>query len=78
MAETLINSHGVAESGDAEQLARVGEAAEEYGALAGRKAPEVLREYVSDANLIELMLAIPSGFMGTSAQRSRCQQCHHV
>jgi prolycopene isomerase len=67
MAETLINAHGAAESGDAEQLARVGDAAEEYGELAGRKAVEVLREYVSDADLIELMLAIPSGFMGTSA-----------
>jgi prolycopene isomerase len=67
MAEALINSHAVMESGDAEQLAHLEEATEEFGKLAGRKAPEVLREYVSDANLIELMLAIPSGFMGTSA-----------
>jgi prolycopene isomerase len=67
MAETLINSHGVAESGDAEQLAGLAEAAEQFGALAGRKAPDVLRESVSDPDLIELMLAIPSGFMGTSA-----------
>ena len=67
MAETLIGSHGIAESGTAEQLARLAQAAEEYGALAGRKAPEVLREFVSDRDLIELMLAIPSGFMGTSA-----------
>ncbi len=67
MGETLIHSHGAMESGDAEQLARVGEAAEQYAKLAGRKAPEVLREYVSDPNLIEMMLAIPSGFMGTSA-----------
>ncbi len=67
IAETLINSHGVAESGDAEQLAKLAQAAEEYGALAGRKAPDLLREFVSDPDLIELMLAIPSGFMGTSA-----------
>lgn len=67
MAEMLIASHGVVEGGDPEQLARLAEAAEKYGALAGRKAPEVLREHVSDPELIELMLTIPSGFMGTSA-----------
>jgi prolycopene isomerase len=68
MAETLLASHGVEESADAEQLQRLGEAAQEYAALAGRKAPEVLREHVSDPALIELMLAIPSGFMGTSSR----------
>jgi prolycopene isomerase len=68
MAEALLASHGVAEGGDPEQLARLAEAAQEFGALAGRKAPEVLREHVSDPELIELMLAIPSGFMGTSAR----------
>jgi len=67
MAEALINSRGIAERGDAEQLAHLARAAEEYGALAGRKAPDVLREFVSNPDLIELMLAIPSGFMGTSA-----------
>jgi prolycopene isomerase len=67
MGEMLITSHGDAESGDPEQLARLSKAAEEYGSLAGRKAFEVLREHVRDPELIELMLAIPSGFMGTSA-----------
>jgi prolycopene isomerase len=67
MAQTLLASHEISESGELEQLARLAEAAEGYGALAGRKAPEVLREYVSDPVLIELLLAIPSGFMGTSA-----------
>lgn len=68
MAETLIASHGIAAGGDPEALARLSAAAEEYGKLAGRRALEVLGEYVSDPELIQLMLAIPSGFMGTSAQ----------
>ena len=68
MAEMLIASPQIAESGDPEQLARLAEAVEEFGALAGRKAPEVLQEYVADPELIELVFAIPSGFMGTSAR----------
>ncbi len=67
MAEALIESRGITERADAEELARLAEAGETYGALNGRKAVEVLREYVSDPELIELLLAIPSGFMGTSA-----------
>ncbi len=69
MAEALVGSHGVAESGDTEQRARLAEAAEVFGTLSGRRAPEVLGEHVSDRQLIELMLAIPSGFMGTSANQ---------
>jgi len=67
MGETLIAAANAGESGDLTQLEGLAKAAEEYAALSGRKAPEVLREYVSDQNLIDLMLAIPSGFMGTSA-----------
>jgi len=66
MADALIESHAIAESGDPEQLARLATAAEQFGKLAGRKAPEVLREHVTDPDLIELILAIPSGFMGTA------------
>jgi prolycopene isomerase len=68
MADALIASHGIAESGDPEQLAGLAAAAEQYAKLEGRKAPEVLREHVTDPDLIELMLAIPSGFMGTDAR----------
>jgi prolycopene isomerase len=67
MAEPMIAASGIMASGDPEQLARLAKAGELYGTLAGRRAPEVLREYVSDPVLIELMLTIPSGFMGTSA-----------
>lgn len=67
MAEALIAAREIVAGGDAQQLARLAKAGEQYGALAGRKAPELLREHVSDPQLIELMLTIPSGFMGTSA-----------
>ena len=66
MAESMIAFREIVASGDPERLARLAKAGEQYNALSGRKAMEVLREYVSNPVLIELMLTIPSGFMGTS------------
>jgi prolycopene isomerase len=68
MGETLIASLAVDDaSGDPDPEGRLAAAGEQYASLIGRNALEVLGEHVSDPGLIELMLAIPSGFMGTSA-----------
>ena len=69
MGATLIGSLDARADADPEHERRLAEAGEQYAALAGRSALEVLGEHVSDPGLIELMLAIPSGFLGTSAQR---------
>lgn len=68
MAKSLSEAEKIMAEGDPEQLARLAEAGKQYASLAGRKAPEVLGEFVSDPDLIALMLAIPSGFLGTSAR----------
>jgi len=68
IAEALLASQEISEGGDAAAREQLAEAVREYGTLAGRKALEVLKDFVSDPSLIELMLAIPSGFMGTSPQ----------
>jgi prolycopene isomerase len=66
MANAFLASAEITESADPERLAELAEAVKEWGALAGRKAVEVFGEYISDPELIDLMLSIPSGFMGTS------------
>jgi prolycopene isomerase len=66
MGEALIDASTIVAEGDPGQLERLRAAGEQYGTLAGRKATEVLGEYVSNRHLIELMLTIPSGFLGTS------------
>jgi len=66
MAETLLaNLEGEAQD-DPELLARLATAGQDYMALNGKNAKEVLGEHVSDPQLVEMMLAIPSGFMGTN------------
>jgi prolycopene isomerase len=66
MAETLLAGYGEKVQDDPELLARLTTAGQDYMALSGRKAVEVLAEHVSDPHLIETILEIPSGFMGTS------------
>jgi phytoene dehydrogenase-like protein len=66
MAETLLGALGTIDEDDADGLAKIGVAGQAFTELSGRKAVEVLSEYISDSELIELMLAIPSGFMGTN------------
>lgn len=68
MGETLIAGLDADENMDPDRAKALSEAAELYGSLVGRNALEVLREHVSDPVLIDLMLAIPSGFMGTPAR----------
>jgi phytoene dehydrogenase-like protein len=65
MAETLLASLGPEMADDPDHRARLGVAVQDYAALKGKKAKAVIEDYVSDPLLIELMLAIPSGFMGT-------------
>lgn len=65
MAETLVG-FGTVGQDDAAGLAKIGVAGQAFSDLSGRKAVEVLNEYIDDSELIELMLAIPSGFMGTN------------
>jgi prolycopene isomerase len=69
MAETLLANYGGEAPEAPEQLEKLASAGQHYTALAGRKAKDVLGEHVSDPELMAVMLAIPSGFMGTS---------HHV
>jgi len=66
MAEALLATLTGPADGDPEALERLVTAGSDYEALRGRKAVEVLRDYVSDPDLIEAMLIIASGFMGTS------------
>jgi phytoene dehydrogenase-like protein len=76
MAETLIASVGADK--DAELPGDIAAAAKEYAALQGKKVSEVLREYVSDPRVIELITAIPSGFTGTpyhELEASTCIMC---
>jgi prolycopene isomerase len=67
MAETLLASVEGEAPDDPERLAKLETAVQHYMALNGKKAREVLGEHVSDRQLVGMMLAIPSGFMGTSA-----------
>ncbi|MCP3983558.1 MAG: NAD(P)/FAD-dependent oxidoreductase [bacterium] len=67
MAEALLTAQDAGEDLVVEESSKLAEEVELYSGLGGRKAPEVLREHVSDPDLIELMLAIPSGFLGTSS-----------
>jgi prolycopene isomerase len=76
MAETLIASVGA--NKDAELPGDLAAAAKEYASLQGKKASEVLRQYVSDPRVIELITAIPSGFTGTpyhELEASTCIMC---
>ncbi|MBW2419622.1 MAG: NAD(P)/FAD-dependent oxidoreductase [Deltaproteobacteria bacterium] len=65
MAETLVASLGVKLEEHPELAARMPAEAEIFGSLNGRKAVDVLEEHVSERALIRMMLAIPTGFMGT-------------
>jgi prolycopene isomerase len=73
MAETLIASVGAEK--DADLPGDLAAAAEEYAALTGKKASQVLHEYVSDPRVIELLTAIPSGFTGTPYQELEASTC---
>ncbi|MBW1687519.1 MAG: NAD(P)/FAD-dependent oxidoreductase [Deltaproteobacteria bacterium] len=73
MAETLIASIGAEK--DAEPPGDIAAAAQEYAALQGKKASQVLNEYVSDPRLIELITAIPSGFTGTPYRELEASTC---
>jgi prolycopene isomerase len=66
MAETLLASVEGEVPDEPQRRASFETAVQHYAALTGRKAKEVLREHVSDPRLIEMVLAIPSGFTGTS------------
>jgi len=65
MTETLLGSLGAVDENDADELAKIAVAGQSYSELSGRKAVDVLSEFTTDSELIELMLMIPSGFMGT-------------
>jgi len=69
MAETLLETVGADLAADPDLVARLGPAAATYADLAGRKAIDVIGEHVSDPGLVEAMLAIASGFMGTAHDR---------
>jgi len=66
MAETLLGAFGTIDPDDSDGFAKVAAAGQDFTELSGRKAVDVLGEFVSDSELVELMLAIPSGFMGTN------------
>ena len=66
MAKVLVGSLGTSPESHPEIFERLPAAGEDYAALEGLKAKDVLLEYVSDRHLVSTMLAIPSGFMGTS------------
>ena len=66
MATALLASYRVGADQDAELLGKLAEAAQEFMALKSRKAKHVLEESFSDPELIRLMTAIGSGFLGTS------------
>jgi phytoene dehydrogenase-like protein len=65
MAEALLGIFGKGAEDDPELLDRVASAGQEFQALAGRKAKDVLQEHFSDPELVRAVAAIPSGFLGT-------------
>jgi len=73
MAATLIASIGA--DRDAAPPGDVAAAAEEYASLTGKKASDVLSEYVSDPRVVELMTAISCGFTGTPYRELEATTC---
>ncbi|MCP5067089.1 MAG: NAD(P)/FAD-dependent oxidoreductase [bacterium] len=68
MAEALLSTYAPQDPDDKAQQERVRDAVAEFGALAGKTGKQVLDEYVSHPELIRLMSAIPSGFLGTPCE----------
>jgi prolycopene isomerase len=66
MAEALLGTFGKGAEADPERLKRAASAGQQFQALAGKKAKDVLQEYFSDPELVRSVAAIPSGFLGTS------------
>jgi prolycopene isomerase len=65
MAETLLSTVASGPEADPELLGRLASAGQEFQALAGKKAMDLLQEHFSDPELVRSVAAIPSGFLGT-------------
>ncbi len=70
MAEGLLSLYGPQDPDDAERRARASRAIREFGSLSGKTGKQVIDEYVSSPELIRLMSAIPSGFLGTRLEEA--------
>ncbi len=70
MAEGLLSLYGSEGPEDAAAQARATRAMQEFGSLSGKTGKQVLDEYVSNPDLIRLMCAIPSGFLGTPCEEA--------